>query len=79
VLTNGRKSGCFPDVQTFNNVATSFAGPKALANMNPVGTQSSYFLLTTRVTLGTTEFTLYSLLYRGSAKITPLLRSFGTL
>jgi len=75
VLSNGRKSGCFPDVQTFNNVA----GPKALANMNPVGTQSSYFLLTTRVTLGTTEFTLYSLLYRGSSKITPLLRSFGTL
>ena len=75
VLSNGRKSGCFPDVQTFNNVA----GPKALANMNPVGTQSSYFLLTTRVTLGTTEFTLYSLLYRGSSKISPLLRSFGTL
>jgi hypothetical protein len=34
--------------------------------------------LTTRVTLGTTEFTLYSLLKRGNGKTTPLLRSFGT-
>ncbi len=33
VLTNGRKTGCFPDVQTFTNVATSFAGPKAMASI----------------------------------------------
>jgi general secretion pathway protein K len=74
VLANGRKTGCFPDQTTFNNIA----GPKAIATMNPVGTQSQYFQLTTRVVLGTTEFTLYSLLFRGPAKITPLLRSFGT-
>jgi hypothetical protein len=38
-------------------------------------------LPTTRVMLGTTEFTLYSLLLRGgtNAKVTPLQRSFGTL
>jgi general secretion pathway protein K len=79
VLTNGRKTGCFPDVQTFTNVATSFGGPKAMLGLGtPLGTQSQYFELTTRVTLGTTEFTLYSLLFRGTAKITPLLRSFGT-
>ena len=43
------------------------------------GTTSQYFRLTTRVTLGTTEFTLYSLLLRGNGgKVTPLLRSFGT-
>jgi general secretion pathway protein K len=76
VLSNGRKSGCFPDQQTFTNVANSSGRNRP---MNPTGTQSSYFLLTTRVTLGTTEFTLYSLLYRGSSKVTPLLRSFGTL
>jgi general secretion pathway protein K len=80
VLANGRKTGCFPDVQTFTNVATSFAGPTGMANIgNPIGTQSSYFQLTTRVMLGTTEFTLYSLLVRGTTKVTPLLRSFGTL
>ncbi len=41
---------------------------------------SSYFRLTTRVMLGTTEFTLYSLLWRNQAggKVTPLLRTFGT-
>jgi general secretion pathway protein K len=77
VLATGRKSGCFPDLSTFKNVATSFAGPKALENMTPVGTTSNYFLLTTRVTLGTTQFTLYSLLKRGT-KVTPMLRSFGT-
>jgi general secretion pathway protein K len=79
VLANGRKTGCFPDVATFTNVATSFAGPKAMAAKgNPIDVKSSYFQLTTRVVLGTTEFTLYSLLYRGGTKITPLLRSFGT-
>jgi general secretion pathway protein K len=79
VLANGRKSGCFPDVQTFTNVATSFAGPKAMATIgNKIDTKSSYFQLTTRVTLGTTEFTLYSLLVRGPTRVTPLLRSFGT-
>jgi general secretion pathway protein K len=79
VLATGRKSGCFPDKNTFTNVATSFAGPKAMANIgSPIDTKSSYFQLTTHVTLGTTEFTLYSLLYRGSSKVTPLLRSFGT-
>jgi hypothetical protein len=45
---------------------------------SPIDTRSSYFQLTTRVTLGTTQFTLYSLLYRGNQKVTPLLRSFGT-
>jgi general secretion pathway protein K len=80
VLTAERKSGCFPDVQTFTSVATSHAGPKAMTSRgNPIGTQSQYFQLTTRVALGTTEFTLYSLLFRNnSAKVTPLLRSFGT-
>jgi general secretion pathway protein K len=80
VLTNGRKSGCFPDKATFTNVATSFGGPTAMKNLgNPIDTKSSYFELTTRVVLGTSEFTLYSLLLRQNAKVVPLLRSFGTL
>jgi general secretion pathway protein K len=76
VLVNGRKAGCFPDVQTLINVI----GPQAAQIANRFSDTSSYFRLTTRVTLGTTEFTLYSLLYRGSGgKVTPLLRTFGTL
>jgi general secretion pathway protein K len=76
VLANGRKSGCFPDATAFGNIL----GPKALASTSKYfGTKSQYFQLTTRITLGTTEFTLYSLLVRGpGGKITPLLRSFGT-
>jgi general secretion pathway protein K len=79
VLANGRKEGCFPDVTTFTHVATT-TGPNAMQGIsNRIGMQSQYFQLTTRVVLGTTEFTLYSLLFRGPTKISPLLRSFGTL
>ena len=76
VLATCRKSGCFPDLNTFRNVV----GPKDLAAINgKYDSKSQYFQLTTRITLGTTEFTLYSLLVRGNGgKITPLLRSFGT-
>jgi hypothetical protein len=76
VLTAGRKSGCFPDIPTFINVV----GPQQAAAITPrITDHTSYFRLTTRVTLGTTQFTLYSLLMRGNTKVTPLLRTFGTL
>jgi len=76
MLTNYRKTGCFPDLDTFRKIV----GPKSLADINGLYDQKSqYFRLTTRITLGTTEFTLYSLLYRGNGgRVTPLLRSFGT-
>ena len=77
VLANGRQIGCFPDTATFANVL----GAKAAQTVQGRYTDtSSYFRLTTRVTLGTTEFTLYSLLWRNQSggKVTPLLRTFGT-
>ncbi len=76
VLVNGRKTGCFPDIQSFNAVLG-----KNLSTAQPYfGTNTSYFRLTTRVRLGTSDFTLYSLLLRGNGgKVTPLLRTFGTL
>jgi len=75
VLANGRKSGCFPDPQSFANILRG----QPTGTSKPYDTKSKYFRLTTRVTLGTTEFTLYSLLLRtGGGKVTPLLRSFGT-
>jgi general secretion pathway protein K len=79
VLTSGRKaSGCFPDLASFRNL---LGGTAAAALNGRFGATSSYFRLTTHVTLGTSEFTLYSLLLlgRGGSKVTPLLRSFGTL
>ena len=76
LLTSGRKTGCFPDQKTF----VSILGTDAATAAPYIGTNSSFFRLTTRVTLGTTQFTLYSLLYRGNGgKVTPLLRTFGTL
>ena len=76
-LANGRKSGCFPDMKTFSNIV---GAKTAQALGQTIGTTSVYFRLTTRVTLGTSEFTLYSLLWRTQGgKVTPLLRSFGTL
>ncbi|MFI4889630.1 MAG: type II secretion system minor pseudopilin GspK [Steroidobacterales bacterium] len=73
----GRKSGCFPDINTFKSVAGTANASKIAALITD---RSQYFMLTTHVTLGTSEFTLYSLLQRGSGgKVTPLLRTFGTL
>ena len=75
VLASARKSGCFPDSPTLAKVV----GPQFSGQINILsGQTSNYFRLTTRVTLGTTEFTLYSLLVRNGSKVTPLLRSFGT-
>ncbi|GAC1300071.1 MAG: GspK family T2SS minor pseudopilin variant XcpX [Steroidobacteraceae bacterium] len=75
VLASSRKTGCFPDKSTLQNVL----GAKYSGLQNILSEKSDYFRLTTRVTLGTTEFTLYSLLKRSGGKTTPLLRSFGTL
>ncbi len=74
-LAGERKTGCFPTKEAFNNILGKRAPLVA-----PFEAKSNYFRLTTRITLGTTEFTLYSLLQRGSGggKVTPLLRSFGT-
>jgi type II secretory pathway component PulK len=74
VLASERKTGCFPDPQTLGNVA----GGATAGIGNMTSQQSAYFQLTTRITLGTTEFTLYSLLFRSNGKVTVLLRSIGT-
>jgi general secretion pathway protein K len=77
LLVTGRKTGCFPDKAAFNNILGSAVATKL---QDRISESTQYFRLTTRVTLGTTEFTLYSLLLRGNGgKVTPLLRSFGTL
>jgi general secretion pathway protein K len=82
LLVSERKTGCFPTLSTFTTVVNG-ADPTAKTTLATyVGEQSQFFRLTTRVTLGTTEFTLYSLLKvggGGSGKVTPLLRTFGTL
>jgi general secretion pathway protein K len=75
-LATGRKEGCFPQLQTI----TAIAGTRYSAIITQTAdTKSIYFRLTTRITLGTSEYTLYSLLTTtGSGKVAPILRSFGT-
>jgi len=80
LLVTERKKGCFPDPLTFGNIVRN-ADAKDAPSINQFyySDKSSYFRLTTRVSLGTTEFTLYSLLkVGGGGKVTPLLRTFGT-
>ena len=45
---------------------------------NSLTESSSYFRATAWVTIGTTEFTLYSLLARSAGSVRPVLRSFGS-
>jgi general secretion pathway protein K len=73
-LTAGRRLGCFPDLPTLQNMM----GANAAKMSAWLGTNSVYFRLTTQVTLGSTDFTLYSLLKVGNTRVTPLLRTFGT-
>ncbi len=78
ILIKGRKSGCFPDLKALE---ATLRDPNMLPAFKAEASEKSdYFRLTTRVTLGSTEFTLYSLLYRDSQtkRVTPILRSFGT-
>lgn len=76
-LAEQRKNlGCFPKL-------TDLQGTLGQADYNKVknslAESSSYFGATVWVTIGTTEFTLYSLLARGGGgPVRPILRSFGT-
>jgi general secretion pathway protein K len=82
LLVSERKKGCFPSSTAFQSIVQGADAKNASGVANLVAETSTYFRLTTRVTLGTTEFTLYSLLKGGASgsggKVTPLLRTFGT-
>ncbi len=78
LLVAERKKGCFPEMTAFTNILNSVPGTAAKLS-GRFADRTAYFRLTTRVSLGTSEFTLYSLLYRSQGgKVTPLLRTFGT-
>lgn len=77
-----RKQRCFPSTQEFEanlpqkgEQVQPGGGAKAT-----YGETSKYFRANIFVTIGTTHFTLYSLLYRtgGTNQVRPILRSFGT-
>ena len=74
-----RKERCHPTLQEF---ATALSNDERteLIQGRVVDEKSNYFRSTVWVTIGTTQFTLYSLLYRTDRTnlVRPILRSFGT-
>lgn len=74
-LQTRRKDACFPTLEDMRGAL----GQAAYGELEEtLAEQTSYFQATVWVTIGTTQFTLYSLLARGGAgAVRPVLRSFG--
>lgn len=70
--------GCFPDLNSYTTQNLD-ASDLQLAGSGRFGTTSQYFRLSSLVTIGTSEFNLYSLLYMESPGyfIHPVQRSFS--
>jgi general secretion pathway protein K len=76
LLVERRRNGCFPTLQEF---AAQMSPAQFAAVQRYVGESSHYFRLRSWISIGTTRFTLYSLLQRDSGgQIRPILRTFGT-
>lgn len=78
-LVEMRKQRCYPSLQDFRP-RLSQEQQNELIEGKVIGESSNYFRANIWVTIGTTQFTLYSLLYRagGTNLVRPILRSFGT-
>lgn len=75
-LAKRRESGCFP---TLADLRGSFGDAEYDKVKDTIAESSNFFGATVWVTIGTTDFTLYSLLVRGQGGLVrPQLRSFGT-
>jgi general secretion pathway protein K len=74
-LANRRRDACFPTLEDLRGAL----GDAAFNELrNSLTESSSYFRSTVWITIGTTQFTLYSLLARSSGNVRPVLRSFGS-
>ena len=75
-LAKRRSDGCFPSL---NDLRGALGDEDYDKLKDSLSESSSYFGATVWVTIGTTDFTLYSLLVRGQGGLVrPQLRSFGT-
>jgi general secretion pathway protein K len=74
-----RKQRCFPSKQDYES-GLSADEKTELVQGKIIDQTSSYFRSTIWVTIGTTQYTLYSLLYRSgnNGLVRPILRSHGT-
>lgn len=76
LVTQRQQFKCYPDKAAF---LSSISGARHDYVAKHVGTDSQYFRLRTWISIGTTRFTLYSLLNQDvSGQIRPVLRTFGT-
>jgi general secretion pathway protein K len=74
-LANRRKDACFPTLEDLRGTFGDATFNKLRTGLKE---SSAYFGATVWVTIGTTDFTLYSLLARGpNGQVRPYLRSFG--
>jgi type II secretory pathway component PulK len=75
-----RKQRCFPDRRDFQQRLSGLSAQQKETLEAMIGERSSWFRATIWVTIGTTRYTLYSLLYRndGTNLVRPILRSAGT-
>ena len=70
-LVKNRKDACFPIESTFRS---NVGGAKI---KDRISSATSYFSLHTIVGIGSTRFTLYSLMLRNDGGVRPILRTFG--
>jgi general secretion pathway protein K len=74
-LATRRQDACFPTLEDLRGAL----GDTAYNELkNSLTESSNYFRATAWVTIGTTQFTLYSLLARSPGSVRPVLRSFGS-
>ena len=75
-LAKRREGGCFPTLADLRGALGDADYDRVKDSLSE---SSAYFGATVWVTIGTTDFTLYSLLVRGQGGLVrPQLRSFGT-
>ncbi len=70
-----QQSNCYPGTAAYLSGVT---GAQKAYVQTHIGTDSKYFRLRTWITIGTTRFTLYSLINQQGGQIRPILRTFGT-
>jgi general secretion pathway protein K len=76
-LAKQRTNGCFPELNVLAN-ALSAEEQLRVKDPNIAAETSHYFRATVVVTIGSNQFTLYSLLKRDVAGVRPITRSFGS-
>lgn len=77
LLASNRKDGCYPTTEFVKNLVADPQARQALAK--EISESSDWFRAVTAVRIGTSEFTLYSLIERnGGTQIRTVTRSTGT-